>query len=88
MEINLKENIYFKAFNNKVELNTLIVEFIFSNNIDKVIYKGDPNEINYKLLKKVIPLNETNSQPELVRKKYKNILKLFNNQKYCVIYRK
>jgi hypothetical protein len=88
MEINLKENIYFKTFEKRIELNSTIVEFILEDKIDRVLYKGDPNEINYKLLKKVIPLNGTNSDPELVRKKYRNMLELFDNQKYCIIYKK
>ena len=88
MEINLKDNIYYKPYNKKVKLNEDIVEFILSDKIDKVLYKGEPTEINYKLLKKIIPLVEKNSEPELVRRKYQNILELCDNSPYCLIYRK
>lgn len=88
MEINLKDNIFFKPYTKKVRLNEDIVEFILSDKIDKVLYKGEPNDINYKLLKKVIPLLDTNSEPELVRKKYQHILELCDNCPYCIIYRK
>ena len=88
MEINLKDNIYFKPYEKKIKLNEDIVDFILSDKIDKVLYKGEPNEINYKLLKKIIPLSEKNSDPELVRKKYQNILELCDNSPYCIIYRK
>lgn len=88
MEINLKDNIYFKAYNKKVTLNEDIVDFILSNKIDKVLYKGEPNDINYKLLKKIIPLSENNVEPEIVRKKYQNILELCDNSPFCMIYRK
>ena len=88
MEINLKDNIYFKPYQKKIKLNEDIVEFILSDKIDKVLFKGEPNEINYKLLKKVIPLIDKNSEPELVRKKYQNILELCDNSPYCIIYRK
>lgn len=88
MEINLKDNIYFKPYGKKIKLNEDIVNFILSNNIDKVLFKGDPNEINYKLLKKIIPLIDKNSEPELVRRKYKNVLELCDNLPYCIIYKK
>jgi len=88
MEINLKENIYFKPYQGKIKLNEDIVNFILSDKIDKVLFKGDPNDINYKILKKIIPLIDKNSEPELVRKKYKNILELCDNSPYCIIYRK
>ena len=88
MEINLKDNIYFKSYDKKVKLNEDIVEFILSDKIDKVLYKGEPNDINYKLLKKVIPLSEKNTEPEIVRRKYQNILELCDNSPFCIIYRK
>ena len=88
MEINLKDNIYFKTYDRKVKLNEYIVNFILSNKIDKVLFKGEPNDINYKLLKKIVPLSDKNSEPELVRKKYQNILELCDNTPYCIIYRK
>jgi hypothetical protein len=88
LEINLKENIYFKPYDKKVKLNEDIVNFILSNKIDKVLFKGEPNDINYKLLKKVIPLIDKNSEPELVRKKYQNILEICDNMPYCIIYKK
>ena len=50
MEINIKDNIYFRTYDKKVKLNEDIVDFILSDKIDKVLYKGEPNDINYKLL--------------------------------------
>jgi hypothetical protein len=88
MEINLKDNIFFKPYDKKVKLNEDIVDFILSDKIDKVLFKGEPNDINYKLLKKVIPLAEKNTDPEIVRKKYQNILELCDNSPFCIIYRK
>jgi hypothetical protein len=87
MEINLKDNIFYKSYSKKLDLNEEILNFIFSDKIDRVLYKGNPTEINYKLLKKILPINE-NSQPEQVRKKYQNVLELTDNEPYCVIYRK
>lgn len=88
MEINLKDNIYFKPYDKKVKLNEDIVNFILSDKIDKVLYKGEPNGINYKLLKKIIPLIDKNTHPDIVRKKYQNVLEICENLPYCIIYRK
>lgn len=88
MEINLKDNIYFKTYDKKMKLNEDIIGFILSDKIDKVLYKGEPNLINYKLMKKILPLSEKNINPEIVRKKYQNILELCDNTPYCIIYRK
>lgn len=88
MEINLKDNIWFKTYERKIKLNEDIVNFILSDKIDKVLYKGEPNDINYKLMKKVIPLSEKNTEPEIVRKKYQNILELCDNSPFCIIYKK
>jgi len=89
VEINLKDNIYYKSYKNKVDLNEEIVNFIFSDKIDKVLYKGDPNLINYKLLKKVIPMNESKRvEPDMVREKYSKIIDITDNEPYCVIYKR
>ena len=88
MEINLKDNIYFKPYKKKVKLNEDIIDLILSDKIDKVLFKGEPNTINYKLLKKIIPMIEKNTDPEIVRKKYQNILEICDNSPYCIIYRK
>ena len=88
MEINLKDNIFYKSYKSKLDLNEEIIKFIFSDKIDKVLYKGAPKDINYKLLKKVIPMNESHPQPDRVRGKYSNILELSDNEPYCIIYKK
>ena len=88
MEINLKDNIYFKPYKKKVKLNEDIIDLILSDKIDKVLFKGEPNTINYKLLKKIIPMIEKNTDPEIVRKKYQNILEICDNSPYCMIYKK
>lgn len=88
MEINLKDNVYFRPYEKRVKLNEDIVDLILSDKIDKVLYKGEPNDINYKLLKKIIPLSDKNSDPELIRKKYQNVLELCDNSPYCMIYKK
>lgn len=88
MEINLKDNIFYKSYKKKIDLNEEIINFIFSDKIDKVLYKGDPKDINYKLLKKVIPMNESRVEPEQVREKYSKIIDITDNDPYCIIYKR
>ena len=65
----------------------MIVNMIFDSKIDSVLYKGEPEEINYKLLKKIIPLSG-DIIPDRVRNKYKQILELTEHEPYCIVYRK
>lgn len=88
MEINIKDNIYIKTFEKKVSLNEEIVNLILSNKLDKVLFKGEPNEINFKLLRKILPSCEKNVEPEIVRKKYRNIIEICDNPLCCMIYKK
>jgi len=88
VEINLKENIYLKTYDNKIQLNEEIVDFILSDKINTVLFKGDPTQINYKLIKKVLPLNKISNTPEIVREKYQNILDYCDKPNICMIYKK
>lgn len=58
MEILFKENVVFNIFNDETELKEKILDFIFDSKTDKILYKGNPTEINYKLLKKILPLEK------------------------------
>lgn len=55
MEIKLKENIVFDSINDYTELQQKVISFIFAAKTDKILYKGDPKLIEYKLLKKILP---------------------------------
>jgi len=58
MEIRLKNNVVFIGYDNKKELKEKILFFIMNSKTDKILYKGDPSLINYKLLKKILPLEQ------------------------------
>ena len=58
MEIKLKNNVMFVAFDNQVKMKENIMDFILDSKTDKILYKGDPQNINYKLLKKILPLDQ------------------------------
>jgi len=58
MEIRLKDNVLFIGYDNHVDLKEKIMDFIMDSKTDKILYKGDPSLINYKLLKKILPLDQ------------------------------
>ena len=58
MEILLKPNIAFYKFDTQHEMSEKIMDFICNSKTDKILYKGNPNEVNYKLLKKILPLDK------------------------------
>ena len=58
MDIILKDNVKFISVENKTKLRTLILNFISESKTDKILYKGDPKFIDYKLLKKILPLEQ------------------------------
>lgn len=58
MEILFKENIIFDTMNNETELKEKVLDFIFNAKTDKILFKGKPENINYKLLKKILPLDK------------------------------
>ena len=85
MEI-IKDNIIYESFKTSKELKERILEFILNAKADKILYKGSPFDINYKLLKKMIE-EDIKLTPEEVREIYKNIVEKSDN-KNCLIYKK
>ena len=87
VKLNLKEKIAYRSFDSQDNLNQFILDYIFNAKTDKIIFKGDPWEINLKLLKKLIdkenPLVENND----IRGAFRKIIQLTLNEPYCVIYK-
>ena len=93
MEIKINENIYYRSFKTKTELREVILKMIMDNKLDKILYKGNPAEINYKLLKKIITpkivlKNNRNINPDDVRLKYSSLVNQTNCEDFCIIYKK
>jgi len=99
MEIRLKDNVVFTSYHDEKLLKEKILEFIFESKADKILYKGNPIDINYKLLKKILPLDQIkfdksiNSinkfieiESEDIREVYFDFLSKVDC-KYCLIYK-
>jgi len=98
MNIRLKENVIFTPYNDNIQLKEKILEFILESRTDKILYKGNPKDINYKLLKKILPLdqikfdksaNSINKFVEIgdnIREVYNDFLDKVDC-KYCLIFK-
>ena len=58
MEIKLKNNVVFIGYNDRNEMRERIMSFIMDAKTHKILFKGEPKDINYKLLKKILPLEQ------------------------------
>ena len=84
----LKENVLYESFDNKNEMFEKILTIILNDKTDKILYKGKPNEINYKLMKKVLYKDYTKKiEPDCVRKEYFDIVSE-DSREFCIIYKK
>ena len=58
MEIKLKNNVLYVGYDDEIEMKERIIDFIMESNTDKILFKGNPSNIKYKLLKKILPLDQ------------------------------
>lgn len=88
MKINLKENVVYESFDNKKDMMEKILRMIIECNTDKILYKGNPKEINYKLMKKVILKDYAQKiEPDTVKNMYDDVIKNDTKRDFCIIYR-
>ena len=88
MQIELKDNVIYQTFNTKKELQEMILSMILKSRTDKILYKGNPRDINYKLMKKVLLKDYTQQiDPELIKEKYEDVVDSCKEQKFCCIYK-
>jgi len=87
VKLNLKEKIAYRSFDSQHKLNEFMLEYIFNANADKIMFKGDPWEINLKLLKKVIDKENPLIENGDVRGAFRKIIQTTHNDPYCVIYK-
>jgi len=87
VKLNLKERIAYRSFESQEELNKFILNYIFESKADKIIFKGDPWEINLKLLKKLIDKENPIVEQGDVRSAFRKIIQMTKNEPFCVIYK-
>lgn len=87
VKLNLKEKIAYKSFDTQEKLNGFILEYIFDDKKEKIIFKGDPWEINLKLLKKLIDKENPLVEQGDIRGAFRKIIQLTQNEPYCCIYK-
>ena len=88
MQIELKENVVYQTFNTKKELQEMILGMIINAKTDKILYKGNPRDINYKLMKKVMLKEYTQRiDPDIIKNRYDEIVSSCHEQHFCAIYK-
>jgi hypothetical protein len=87
VKLNLKEKIAYRSFGSQDKLNEFVLTYIFDAKTDKIIFKGDPYEINLKLLKKLIDKENPLVENGDVRGAFRKIVQATHNDPYCVIYK-
>jgi hypothetical protein len=88
MQIDLKENVVYQTFSTKKELQEMILSMILNSGTDKILYKGNPRDINYKLMKKVLLKDYTQRiDPELIKERYEDVVESCREQNFCCIYK-
>lgn len=88
MQLELKENVVYQTFETKKDLQEKVLTFILDAKTDKILYKGDPRDINYKLMKKVLLKDYTQRiDPDRIRGMYDEVIDSSENQTFCIIYK-
>jgi hypothetical protein len=87
VKLNLKEKIAYRSFESQDKLNNFVLEYIFSAKTDKILFKGDPYEINLKMLKKLIDKENPLVENGDIRGAFRKIVQATHNDPYCVIYK-
>lgn len=88
MKVPLKNKVVYETFTTKKELQDKILSMILKSKTDKILYKGDPIDIDYKLMKKVLLEDYTQKiDPEIIKNKYSSIIELTDERNYCLIYK-
>ena len=88
VELDLKEKVTYKSFKSQRELNEEILNMIFESRTDKIIFKGDPYDINYKMMKKIISEENPLVVNGNIREAFRKVIILSNNEPYCMIFKK
>lgn len=88
VELHIREKIVYESFKSQKRLSETILQFIVEDKKDKIIFKGDPYEINYKLLKKIFSDDSPLVYNEDYRGAFRKLLRMSNYEPLCMIYKK
>ena len=98
MDIYLNDNVIFESVSSDTQLKQRVCGFILKSKTNKILFKGNPNNLNYKSLKSVFKtkctikdntiymyMNENNDCD--IRSLFKNFINKIGCN-YCIIYKK
>ena len=88
VELHIREKIIYESFKKQSQLSEKILGFIENSKVDKIVFKGDPYDLNYKMLKKIL----SEDSPLVINGDYRGgfrkILKMTSYEPFCIIYKK
>lgn len=88
MKVELKDKVVYETFTSKKELQNKILSMIIKSRTDKILYKGNPNDIDYKLMKKILLVDYTQKiDPEIIKNRYISIVESTEERNFCLIYK-
>lgn len=88
VELHIREKIVYESFKTQKQLSESILRFIELNKVDRILFKGDPYDLNYKMLKKILSEDNPLVINDDYRCAFRKILRMTNYDPYCVIYKK
>ena len=88
VELDIKEKVTYKSFKTQKKLNETILNMIFDSKTDKIIFKGDPYDINYKMMKKIISVDNPLVIEGDIRGAFRKVIQISGNDPYCMVYKK
>jgi len=88
VELHIREKIVYESFKKQTQLSEKILQFIENNKVDRIVFKGDPYDLNYKMLKKILSEDCPLVFNGDYRGAFRKILKMTNYDPFCIIYKK
>ncbi len=88
MLIKIRGGVVYEPFDSKIQLQEKILSMILDCKCNKILYKGDPRTLEYKMMKKVMLSDHTSKiEPEIIKNKYNEMVNSCGKN-YCIIYKK
>lgn len=85
-EIVVSKQIKMLSFDKEKDMHEKILNLIIDGKADKILFKGDPNLINYKLIRKIVSFINTGKNENLsIREVFLNFVKNSNIRHLLII---
>jgi hypothetical protein len=88
MKIEIRQNVIYETFHNNKDMMEKILNMIINSKTDKILFKGNPYNIDFKTMKKILFKNYNEKiNPDNVKKMYNDIIDCDCKRTFCIIYK-